>query len=127
MIREPIGEIECPLCGRLAELHSSDSRPKVAPDAEGRAAYPRKLFVVCPPVPGYRGCGTLLCNNQHAQQRLIERGRVFGRPPLTQEPAAAKPEPKSEPRQEPAVAPPAAPEKSAKPAGSRSLFRPFSS
>lgn len=108
MIREPIGEIPCPLCGRTAELHSSDARNKVAPVEEGRAAYPKKLFVICPPVPGYRGCGTMLCNNPHAQQRLLERGRVFGADeakPKTEAP----PTPKAEPAPAPVVAPPAKP------------------
>jgi len=125
MIREPIGEIDCPLCARPAELHSSDSRNKVSAEPEGRTAYPKKLFVICPPVPGYRGCGTLLCNNPYAQQRLLERGRIFGpngKPAAHQE---SKPAPAAAPAPEATPAPaPASPP--AKPASSpRGLFDRF--
>jgi len=79
MKREPIGEIRCPLCQRQAELHEFAAREKLDPEGgEGKPAYPRKFFVVCPPVQGYRGCGTILANGAEAQERLLELGHVYG-------------------------------------------------
>lgn len=79
--REAIGEISCPLCGRDAELHQSSERPKLDPDStngQGRAAYPKKFYVVCPPVKGFRGCGTILSNGAEAQSQLLDKAHVFG-------------------------------------------------
>lgn len=78
--REAVGEISCPLCQRDAELHAFDQKEKLNPDAAegGRPSYPKKHFVICPPVKGYRGCGTILANGNGAQERLMELGTVFG-------------------------------------------------
>jgi len=81
-MREAVGEIDCPLCKRTAELHASAERlkldPDAAPDGKGKPAYPRKFFVVCPPIAGWRGCGTILANGSGAQIQLMEIGRLHG-------------------------------------------------
>lgn len=111
MTREPVGEIKCPWCRRDAELHRSESRPKLNPDAPKPAAsYPVKYFVICPPTTGYRGCGTTLANSGEAQVRMMENGKLFGPGPRLQPPreapaAAAKPVTVEQPV--PAVVPPA--------------------
>lgn len=117
MIREPIGEIPCPWCDRTAELHASSERRKVSAEGEGRVSYPRKLFVICPPIAGYRGCGTTLANNEHAQARMMELGRVFGPQGKPAKQAAPPPPPAADP------APAAAPARLQP--DSRSLLRPF--
>lgn len=123
-MREPIGEIPCPLCGRTAELHESAERTKVDPSGEpGRRAYPRKFYVVCPPVQGYRGCGTILANGAQAQARMMELGRVFGAGPRSA-PAAQPAEPPrggGEPKG--GAAPKPAPEPAQKPHNPFSPFR----
>jgi hypothetical protein len=76
---DPIGSIKCPWCGRAGELHRSEERTKLNPDdSTPRPAYPKKLFVKCPAVTGYRGCGTTLANSADAQARMLELGHVFG-------------------------------------------------
>lgn len=96
-MREPIGAIDCPLCGREAEFHRSAERTKLDPDGgQGKPAYPKKFFVVCPPTKGYRGCGTVLANAAEAQARLLEKAHVFGAErtkPATPAPAPEKPAP----------------------------------
>lgn len=113
--REAIGEIDCPLCKRSAELHASEDRPKLDPDGEGGGkSYPRKYFVRCPPVRGYSGCGTIMANGSGAQIRLMELGTIYGvvRPARAEPPPPA---PRAEPPPAPAAAapPPAAPVKPA--------------
>lgn len=118
--REAIGEIDCPLCGRSAELHESAARSKVDPestDGQGKPSYPKKFFIVCPPTSGYRGCGTILANGAEAQTRLMDQAHVFGpegRPKTKPQPKPErKPEPKPEPVTKPADPPaPATPKKS---------------
>nr|PZN17839.1 MAG: hypothetical protein DIU80_23785 [Chloroflexota bacterium] len=93
----------------MAELHESAERTKVDPSGEspGRRAYPRKFYVVCPPVQGYRGCGTILANGAQAQARMMELGRVFGAgprsapaaPPAEPPKGGAAPKPAPEPAQ----------------------------
>lgn len=96
--REAIGDIPCPFCARDAELHRFEERTKLDPDTDagGKAKYPSKHFIVCPPVKGYRGCGTILANGHGAQERMMELGTVFGANRATRgaaehAPAAAKP------------------------------------
>lgn len=104
MTREAIGEIKCPWCRRDAELHRSETRPKLNPDGPKAApSYPAKYFVICPPTTGYRGCGTTLANSGEAQARMLDNGKVFG------------PGGKAQPREE-APAPAAQPAISAQPA-----------
>jgi hypothetical protein len=78
--REAVGEIACLLCKRDAELHAFEERTKLDPDSDGggKPTYPKKFFVICPPVKGYRGCGTILANGAGAQSQLMELGRIFG-------------------------------------------------
>ena len=79
---DPIGDIKCPWCGRTAELHRSEERPKLNPDdPTPKPSYPKKYFVRCPPVTGYPGCGTTLANAAPAQARMLELGHVFGASP----------------------------------------------
>lgn len=125
-VREPIGEIECPWCGRDAELHQSSERTKLDPEGagEGKPAYPKKYFVICPPVKGYRGCGTTLANGAAAQERILEKGYIFGATPRKKpKPAAPPPEPTPEvtpPTPTPAAVPATAAQKSN---GSSNLFK----
>lgn len=111
--REAIGEIPCPLCARDAELHASSERPKLDPDStngQGRAAYPKKFYVVCPPVKGFRGCGTILANSAEAQSQLLDKAHVFGAkerqsknapPPASPDSQSAKPTPAPPSSEEP--------------------------
>jgi hypothetical protein len=76
---DAIGEMPCPWCKRPAEIHNFAVRVKLdAAGGDGKAAYPRKVVVVCPPVAGYRGCGTTLANSREAQGRIMETAHVFG-------------------------------------------------
>ncbi|MBM0105611.1 hypothetical protein JM946_12665 [Steroidobacter sp. S1-65] len=106
-MKEPVGEIDCPLCKRTAELHASEARTKLDPDGDGkgRPAYPKKHFIVCPPTTGYRGCGTLLMNAPGAQQRLMELGRLFGPDGKPSPKPAPAPTPAPDPEPKPAQAP----------------------
>ena len=102
-IREAVGDIDCPLCRRAAELHASEEKQKLDPDSAegGRPAYPKKHYIVCPPVKGYRGCGTILANAPGAQGMMMELGTMFGaagkvrpavsKPVSDEKPAAAEP------------------------------------
>jgi hypothetical protein len=94
--RDAIGQIECPLCKRDAELHASSERPKLDPDSQngqGRAAYPKKFFIVCPPVKGHRGCGTILANSAEAQAQILDKAHVFGAQRASAPAVAATPPP----------------------------------
>lgn len=99
---DPIGSIKCPWCGRPAELHRSEERTKLNPDdPTPKPSYPKKYFAKCPPVTGYRGCGTTLANSAEAQSRMLELGHVFG--------AGGRVEPPEPKADSPAVKPAAAP------------------
>jgi hypothetical protein len=106
---EPIGEIPCPLCKRAAEVVKFNDRTKLDPAGEGKPAYPRKVYIVCPPVTGYRGCGTILANSLEAQARIMETARIFGPAGAGEKPVAAPPPAGPQPPNKPA--PPPAPAK----------------
>jgi len=113
-LREAVGDIACPLCKRDAELHAFEERQKLDPDSDGgKPTYPKKFFVVCPPIKGYRGCGTILANGAGAQSQLMELGSVFGA-------TRTKPEPKAHDNQTP-VSPPVPPT----PAAPKPVNNPF--
>lgn len=122
--REPIGEITCPLCKRDAELHAFEERQKLNPDSDGggKPTYPKKHFVVCPPVKGYRGCGTILANGHEAQARFMELGRVFGPGGKSSKPQAAAQPAHSDTKPQPVEAPTPPPPPS-KAAPSRNPFK----
>ncbi len=76
---DPIGEIDCPLCARPADVMKFGARTKLDPDGgAGKPAYERKLFIACPPVRGYTGCGTILSSSPNAQERILDKGKMFG-------------------------------------------------
>lgn len=107
MTRKAIGSIKCPLCDRAAELHQFEERTKLNPDGPApKASYPSKRFIVCPPTTGYRGCGTILANSAHAQERIAELADVKAKPA----PAAGAPTPAAPSPPAPAT-PPAKPAK----------------
>jgi hypothetical protein len=107
-VREAVGEIACPFCKRDAELHAFEERQKLDPDSEGggKPTYPKKHFIICPPVKGYRGCGTILANGNGAQEKMMDLGKIFGPAGRQSKPAAAAEPPPPPAPAAPSSAPP---------------------